>query len=114
MKEALNDQSFQEGAVILNFQDSMKSPALVVFNARFTTSPNEANRLKGTIKIYAEVVNNLKRRYRDEAVIAKTDEEIRILNQRLGKAGGLASKLLDPYFKESRRAQETDAARVLY
>lgn len=54
----------------------MFEPALASIKERITLSLNDTYRYEGTILSYAGVVNYLLRRYENDAVIAKNDEEI--------------------------------------
>lgn len=80
-KRAYDSSRIHCGAAVWQFRKFTSGPALADIKARSTLLSNDANRHKGTITTYVEVVNHVLRRYATDAVIAKADEEIRNFKQ---------------------------------
>lgn len=58
-------------------REFLSDPTLAALKARLTLSSNDSKKHESTITSYAEGVNQLLRLYAIEAVISKSDEDIR-------------------------------------
>lgn len=70
-----------EGATVWLFREFMSGFRPCRYQGWLSLTGNDANRHESTITRYDRVVNHLIRRYTREAVIAKSDEDIRNLKQ---------------------------------
>lgn len=73
-KRARNHFRIREGALIRLFQELKNGLAYGGFKSWLTLSWNNADVHECTMKSYAEVVDNLLRRYFIDTIIAKADE----------------------------------------
>lgn len=76
-KRDRNSSRIHEGTAVGLDREFINSPVLATNKARLILLSNNANSSEGTIKVCAQVVNQILRRYVTYAVIAKADEEIR-------------------------------------